>query len=255
MSLGPTIDHETAALCSADRLAQQLRGLFYKLDRAAERNGWAPQDAVNPPDTSRATLYILEADRGRRHLSHKRAELFTATLRRLNDDAEGNTGRAMLCLADSAEWTRDLVTEVGAVSSVQDAICSDLGDNWAFHGMVFTSEAWSTQADPGSAERAAARARQIHTLPNRVEIRMSVAFTRDGYLWYYSRARGEAEAMLVARKAGEPGVITGGIAHALARMVNAIVAQQDRHPVPEVGSADHDGPIGWVAPNTARTTS
>ena len=48
---------------------------------------------------------------------------------------------------------------------------------------------------------------------------------------------------------------TGGVAHGLARMVNAIVAQQDRHPVPESCGGIPDEITrrpGWVAPNTAR---
>lgn len=256
--MNPTIDYQTAALCSSNRLAQQLRGLFYRLDRQAERHGWGIEGGP-APDTSRPTLYFLEADYGRRHLSHRRAKLLTATLRDLNDQAEGNTGRAMLALAQSAETARDLVTEFGLISSVKDAVDAGLGDNWAFHGAVFSSEAWSN-VPTTDAERAAAKARQIHTLPNRSEIRMMLAFTRDGYLWYYSRTRGEHEATVIARKASDNGVISGGLAHGLARIVNAVVAQQDRRPVPEMvdliaRSADeHPDPIGWVAPNTARTT-
>ncbi len=52
---------------------------------------------------------------------------------------------------------------------------------------------------------------------------------------------------------------SGGVANGLARMVNAIVAQQDRHPVPEpsgrIPDETPERPPGWVAPNTARRPS
>ena len=155
------------------------------------------------------------------------------------------------------EITRDMATEIGAVSSVEDVIRSNLGDNWDFYGMVFSSEAWGAAVEIGSPELAAVRAHRLHTLPSRVEVRVFSAFTRDGYHWYYERARGDTEATLIARKAGDLGpIITGGIANALARIVNAIIAQQDRHPVPVVVCDDIDGADGgWVAPNTARRES
>lgn len=257
---GPYVDLQTAGLCGADPLAQQLRGLFYKLDRAAERNGWAVEGQV-PPETSRHTLYILEASRDRRHLSHQCAGLYTAALRFLLDRFEGNTAQAMLAMAQGTEMTRDMVTDFGVVPSVEDAICSDLGDNWRFHGLAFSAEAWAMAVLPGSPEAAAFNAHRGHTLPGRTEVRMITAFTRDGYLWSYQRARGDSEATVIARKAGgERGpYYSGGVANGLARMVNAIVAQQDRHPVPEpsgrIPDETPERPPGWVAPNTARRPS
>jgi hypothetical protein len=256
---GPTIDFETAALCGANPLARQLRGLFHKLDRAAERGGWWVE-GQKPAETSLHTLYILEASRDGQHLSHKRAELYTAALRFLLDRFEGNTAEAMLAMARGSEQTRDMVTEFGVVPSVEDAIVADLGDNWRFHGLAFTAEAWVTVAMPGSPEAAAVHARKLHTLPGRSEARIAIAFTRDGYLWHYQRVRGDSEATLVARKAGgERGPLySGGIVNGLTRMVNSVVAQQDRHPVPEARSGVTEdvikNPPGWVAPNTARRT-
>lgn len=255
MTLLPTApDALTDELCTTDPLAQQLRGLLYRLDREHEANGWGVEGSDDPPATSQPTIYVLEVDRERRHLSHRMSEFHTAALHYLAGETGGNLSHALRAMAVGTETTREVVTMLG-VPVVEDGFGSKLGDNWRFYGLVFTSEAWGCAAAAGTPEHAALSAADARPsrMPGRFELRSFAAFTRDGHVWTYERARGDTESCVLARRAGQPSTIGGGVPHSLARMVNAIVAQQDRRPVPDYGY-DEQGEVAWLAPNTAASS-
>jgi hypothetical protein len=99
------------------------------------------------------------------------------------------------------------------------------GEHWHFHGVGVIIEAWMV-LDPSPETQTMAHNRQLHTHPERIEIRELYYAARDGWMWDLTRLR-RTPTIAVPRHCvvlhhDNDHRVVGTVPHALTRMCNAI---------------------------------
>lgn len=223
-------------LCAADATLAATRHTLLELERKAHATGW---DGPN----SRPQLFQLDIRRRARkggliHVEYLKE--FTALIRVLMDQTDGNAAYAVKTLAKIMVEVRDAVdapnspwfTSLPAwaqenLRPLQERFArgEDLTDarpGYRFNGYALRSEAWMLSSVPDNADETWStwvRPRKIHLHPERREIRFVAFVARDGLIWGVNRVRGERPFSYVFR-AEDDQRHAGAIYHGLSIMVN-----------------------------------
>lgn len=241
LDLIDTWNAETQRLCTEQPEQAGVRHALLAAEKRCHDKGWD-----GPPDV----FYLARHPRTGK-VRYRRFDKWSTML----VDLAARPRDVLAVLAEVAEMTRaavshhvypgDLDGPVGVVAAaLLDSFSrgadpdGDLftGSHDIFHGIGFTTEAWLVMGGNSLADRkyidALAQSRQLHSHPDRREIRSVLYAARDGYFWDVQRFRRVPDLALPrfvrVRTQDDEGPTAGSVPRSLTRMCNAIAS----NPVP-----------------------